>query len=216
MFSPSSSSWYDTIFLLKFVQSSSGEFSSDWISQKRRKKRKNRSKRGGKIIIIIIICCCYCCWEGGIDFFFLFTFGWCKKCKQKVGSHSHRTHTRILFAPSSNPNTHKQKNKKKNIPSHIHNLLLPTNSTTTTTTIFFFFFLGLLLILLPNQISLILEKHVTSPSFSLLGLLLTLDPLGNFLFNTKKAKNNNITSITIITIIIFILLGVLVIKLPYW
>jgi hypothetical protein len=89
-------------------------------------------------------------------------------------------------------------------------------TTTTTTTIFFFFFLGLLLILLPNQISLILEKHVTSPSFSLLGLLLTLDPLGNFLFNTKKAKNNNITSITIITIIIFILLGVLVIKLPYW
>lgn len=76
-------------------------------------------------------------------------------------------------------------------------------------------FLGLLRILLLNQISLLLEKHVTSPSFSLLGLLLTLDPLGNFLFITKKAKSNNITSVTIITII-FMLLGVLVIKLPYW
>jgi hypothetical protein len=31
-------------------------------------------------------------------------------------------------------------NKKKKIPSHIHNLLLPTISTTTTTTTIFFFF----------------------------------------------------------------------------
>jgi hypothetical protein len=63
-------------------------------------------------------------------------------------------------------------------------------NTTITTTIFilFFFFLGLLLLLLLNQISLLLENHVTSPSFSLLGLLLTLDPLGNFPFITKKGK----------------------------
>jgi hypothetical protein len=46
-------------------------------------------------------------------------------------------------------------------------------------------------------------------------LLLTLDPLGNFLFITKKAKSDNITIITITTII-FMLLGVLGIKLPYW
>jgi hypothetical protein len=86
-----------------------------------------------------------------------------------------------------------------------------SNNNTTTTTIFIFF-LGLLLILLLNQISLLLENHVTSPSFSLLGLLLTLDPLGNFVLLPKKAKSNNITSITII----FMLSGVLVIKLPYW
>jgi len=52
------------------------------------------------------------------------------------------------FTFSQNPHTHpllaiiKPKHpqtKKKIIPSHIHNLLLPTISTTTTTTIFFFF-----------------------------------------------------------------------------
>jgi len=81
--------------------------------------------------------------------------------------------------------------------------------------IIIFFFLGLLLILLLNQISLLLEKHVTSPSFSLLGLLLTLDPLGNFLLLPKRQKA--ITSPpSPSSPSSFMLLGVLVIKLPYW
>jgi len=65
---------------------------------------------------------------------------------------------------------------------------LLATTTTTPPSSSSSFLLGLLLLLLLNQIPLLLEKHVTSPSFSLLGLLLTLDPLGDFLLLPKRQK----------------------------
>jgi len=56
-------------------------------------------------------------------------------------SQNPHTHPLLAIIKPKHPQTKTKKKQKKKIPSHIHNLLLPTISitTTTTTTIFFFF-----------------------------------------------------------------------------